>query len=526
MLRPIVAFLSCGLFISSIHANGIPEEKYSVEERSIAQLQSDLKAGHITSEQLVRAYLKRITTLDQSGPHLRAVLSINPDALTEARALDRERSKSGARGPLHGIPILLKDNIESADRIPTTAGSLALARNISGVDASVVAALREAGAIILGKANLSEWANFRSEHSINGWSAVGGLTRNPYVLDRTPCGSSSGSAVAVAASLTAASLGTETDGSITCPASVNGVVGLKPTFGLLHQDHIVPIAHSQDTAGPLGRSVEDVALMLAVMTKSPNLAAALSAHSLEGKRVGVLTASGDQYPELDVVYEAARQSLRAAGATLIDVQLQGGTQVYAAEKVVLLSQFKQDIDAYLSATPAQVTTRSLADLIEFNRRTPRELELFDEELFVHSQSAGGVANPSYRAALELGKQWARTSLEELFVHYELDAIVGPTSGPAWRIDVVNGDHATKAFGAIPAVAGYPHLTVPMGFIRELPVGMSFIGKPNSEAELLGIGFAFEQAARARRAPKFIPTVDDLDHFNSVTRRTAFATQSR
>jgi len=477
--------------------------------KPIVELQSDLAAGRTTSEQLVRAYLARIAALDRAGPALRSIIALNPAALQLARELDAERRQRGARGPLHGIPILLKDNIESIDALPTTAGSLALAQNFADRDAPIVAHLRAAGAIILGKANLSEWANFRSERSISGWSALGGLTKNPHVLDRSACGSSAGSAAAVAALFAVASVGTETDGSITCPASMNGIVGLKPTLGLLAKQGIVPLAHSQDTAGPMARSVTDAALMLGAMTGSAHdYAKALSTTSLAGKRVGVWRFRSGRYPQVEALYEQALAVLRAAGATLIEVSVPDTTAVSNAEEIVLFAEFKADLNAYLADTPRAVLARSLEQLIEFNKQTPRELVLFGQELFVRANATASLDDVAYKTALTDSKRLAGAEgIGRLLKSERLDLIVAPTTGPAWRIDLVSGDGYPGSFSTLPAVSGYPHLTVPMGAVRDLPVGISFIGPPLSEPLLLGAGYAYEQRARIQVRPLFKPTIE-------------------
>jgi amidase len=482
---------------------------------SIEQIQARMSAGRLTSEQLVRAYLDRIARLN---PRLRAVIAVNPQALKDARALDRERRANGPRGPLHGVPVLLKDNIESADPMPTTAGSRALRDNLTGRDAFLAARLRAAGAVILGKANLSEWANFRSEHSVSGWSAVGGLVRNPYVLDRSACGSSSGSAAAVAAELAAAAVGTETDGSLTCPGSMDGIVALKPTLGLVSRSRIVPIAHSQDTAGPMGRSVADVALLLAAMAGSdpadPATAEAdahkadyvrvLTPDALKGSRIGVLRFEAGRRPETDPVFERALAVLRAAGAILVEVKGPPREQIGKDEQLVLRAEFKADLARYLADAPPAVKARSLEDVIAFDRADPVELSLFGQDNFEEAAKAPGLDDPAYRAALGESKRLAGPEgIDRLLKADRLDALVAPTTGPAWRIDLLLGDHYPGGFSGLAAVAGYPHLTVPMGRIRELPVGLSFIGPAWSDAELLALGYAFEQRARARRPPRFL-----------------------
>jgi amidase len=448
---------------------------------------------------------------------------LNPDAVTQARELDRELKQKGARGPLHGIAILIKDNIETADRMPTTAGSLALAANLTGRDAPIVANLRAAGAVILGKTNLSEWANFRSEHSLSGWSAVGGLTRNPHVLDRSACGSSAGSGAAVAAGLAPASVGTETDGSITCPAAINGLVGLKPTVGLLSGQYIVPISHTQDTAGPMTRTVTDAALLLAGLRGSgsgcgpnkvscdTNYIAALTSSALQGKRVGVWRFRAGQFPGLEPVYERALEVLRSAGATLVEVAVPEQGALSQAEEVVLFTEFKADLNAYLATTPPAVTARTLEQLIEFNRKQPQELSLFGQEIFIKSQATTGLDSEAYKKAVVDGPRLAGAEgISRVLSENKLDLLVAPTTAPAWRVDVANGDQFGGSFTTLPAVSGYPHLTVPMGDVRSLPVGLSFIGVPWSEALLLGAGFAYESRAKVSITAKFIPSLESKE----------------
>ncbi|MGV8929937.1 MAG: amidase [Brevundimonas sp.] len=426
-----------------------------------------------------------------------------------------------------GLPILLKDNIETAD-MPTTAGSLALVNNAPGRDAPLVARLREAGAVILGKTNLSEWANIRSSNSTSGWSAVGGLTRNPYALDRNTCGSSSGSGAAVAAGLAPAAIGTETDGSITCPAAINGIVGFKPTVGLVSRTHIVPISHSQDTAGPMTRTVEDAAIVLTVIAGSDPLdaataeadarkldyRAALDAGSLNGARLGVMRFAGGYTAETLAVFEANLQVLRDAGAVLVDITEAPSDEAAMgeAELVVLLAELKADLNAYLASTdPEQVPTRTLADLIAFNQAEPRELALFGQELFIAAEETGGLQDPAYIEARATSLRLAGAEgIDKLLRDHTLVALVGPTTGPAWTTDVVNGDHYGGAVSTMPAIAGYPHLTVPMGFVRGLPVGISFIGGKWDDARVLSLGYAFEQRTRALRPPTFARSIDAAD----------------
>lgn len=500
-MRPALAMLASLVFVASASAGTVRGNQ------SILALQKSMSAGSLSAVSLTRFYLRRIHAMNHRGPRLHAVIAVNPRAIAEARASDRRRRRHGLRGPLDGIPILIKDNIDTRDPLPTTAGSLALVDNFAGHDAPVVAALRAAGAIILGKTNLSEWANFRSAHSISGWSGVGGLTRNPYVLDRTACGSSSGSAVAAAADLAAASVGTETDGSITCPASMNGIVGLKPTLGLISQRGIVPIAHSQDTAGPMGRSVADVALMLSAMT-GKDYTRGLWPSALHGKRIGVLRFGAGRDPEMDGVYGRALARLKAAGATLVDVATPAMKPIQTAEQTVLLDEFKDAIDQYLAATPAGVRTRNLAQLIAYDRGSPREMRYFGQGLFLQAQATSGEKSANYRAALAKSKRLAGAQgIDRLLRQFHLDLLVAPTTTPAWRVDVVYGDTNGDAFTTLPAVAGDPHLSVPMGQVRGLPVGLSLIGPARSERLLLDCGFAFEARSRGFVPPRYLPTVD-------------------
>jgi amidase len=479
--------------------------------RSIEQLQQAMAKGQLTSEALVHYYLDRIESLDRQGPNLHALIALNPDAVDQARALDQERREHGPRGPLHGIPLVVKDNIETQDRMPTTAGSYALANNFAQHDAPVVAALRAAGAVILGKTNLSEWADFRSSRATSAWSAVGGLTRNPYVLDRTPCGSSSGSAVGVAVDLAAASIGTETDGSITCPASMNGIVGLKPTLGLISQQGIVPIAHSQDTAGPMGRSVADVAILLNAMAGKSDYVKALDPNALQGKRIGVLRFEPGRYPQLDIIYASALERLKAAGATLVDVSTPDLAPIETAEMKVLLTEFKADLNRYLAGTNPGVKVRSLSQLIAYDRSSLYELELFGQDILLQAEGTTGLDDSSYRAALEESKRLAAAQgIDRLLRGDRLDLLVAPTTTAAWRVDILFGDRNTSASTTLAAVAGYPHLSVPMGQIEGLPVGLSFIGAAWSEPLLLACGYAFSMHSPPLEAPKFAPSLEDAE----------------
>ena len=487
----------------------------NLEEISIAELHDRMQRGEISAEAVTAWYLARIDAIDRAGPELRSVLEINPDALTIARALDEEWQAAGPRGPLHGIPILLKGNVDTADRMATSAGSVALRHHRPPEDAFLVKRLRDAGAVILGKANLSEWSNFRSTMSSSGWSSLGGQTRNPYDLARNPCGSSSGSAVAVAANLAVVAVGTETDGSIVCPAGVNGIVGIKPTLGLISRSGIVPIAHSQDTAGPMARSVRDAALLLGAITgrdasdpasrelaaSVPNYTANLAADGLEGRRIGVLRNyfGADDNPHVEEVFAASIETLREAGAEIVDgIELDLG-DAGSHEYTVLLHEFKHDLAVYLDATGADFAT--LAELIEFNDAHAAEaMPFFGQEIFLAAEATGGLEDPAYVEALAESKRLATTALDTAFADERLDAIVAPTNGPAWMTDHVNGDHFSLSSSRYAAISGYPSVTVPAGFAQGLPLGLSFIGPPLSEQVLIEAAYAFEQATGARRAP--------------------------
>lgn len=499
----------------------------SMPERSIAQLSDDMAAGRTSSERLVKAYLARIEKIDRSGPTLRSVIATNPDAVAQAQALDAERRAKGARGPLHGVPILIKDNIDTRDAMPTTAGSLALKDNLTGRDAPLVARLRAAGAVILGKTNLSEWANFRDGDSTSGWSAVGGLVRNPYALDRNSCGSSSGSGAAVAANLAAAAVGTETDGSIACPATINGVVGFKPTVGLVSRTHVVPISSSQDTAGPMARHVRDAALLLTAMAGSDaadpataeadarrrDYAAALSPEALRGKRIGVLRYRTGTNPAVDALFAAALAELHQRGAELVDIAESGVPRTLGEhELTLLLTEFKAGVNAYLATTPPAVTTRTLADLIAFNEaHATTELRLFGQRIFIEANATQGLDDPAYLKARAEAKRLAGPEgIDRLLAANRVSLLVAPTMGPAWMTDVVNGDqYSGGSSSQLPAVAGYPHLTVPMGAVKGLPVGLSFIGPAWSDAEVLAAGYAYDQASRLRQPPAFLEHSEEL-----------------
>jgi amidase len=485
---------------------------------ALAALASSLAAAQPvpTSEAIVRASLERITRID---PHLNSVIAIEPTAVEQARAFD---SRGAAPGLVAGQPVLIKDNIETAGTLPTTAGSLALANNVTNRDAPLVARLRAAGGIIVGKTNLSEWANIRSNVSISGWSAVGGQVRNPWALDRNACGSSSGSGAAVAAGLVRLAIGTETDGSVTCPAAINGIVGLKPTVGLVSRTHVVPISHSQDTAGPMAASVREAAALLSAIAGSDpqdpatseadrrkrDYAAALDADSLKGKRIGVMRfASGFG---TEAAFETALAVLREKGAVLVDIRRFDDRAVNSNELPVLLTELKADMGKYLRSSPAPIAVRSLADVIAFDKAHERqEMALFGQELFEQAQKTKGLADPAYKKARRTSFMAAGPNgIDHLLRQYRVVALVGPTMPPAWKIDAVNGDQVSGGgAGSLAAVAGYPHLTVPMGLVKGLPVGLSFMGPKWSEQLLLNLGYAYEQARGPFPAPKFPPSIE-------------------
>jgi amidase len=500
---------------------------FDLEEATVADLQLAMSSGRMTSRSITQQYISRIEELDRKGPTLRHVLEINPDALSIADSLDRERKAGQVRGPLHGIPILLKDNIDTADRMTTTAGSLALEGSIPLQDATIAAKLRSAGAVLLGKTNLSEWANFRSTHSSSGWSGRGGQAKNPYVLDRNPCGSSSGSGGAVSANLCALAIGTETDGSIVCPSSANGIVGIKPTLGLVSRAGIIPIAHSQDTAGPMTRTVRDAVILLNALTgidpRDPATRTAqargqidytrsLDPNGLRAARIGVARNKFFGYSDVtDKLINDAIGVMKAQGAVIVDpANIETAGKFDDSEFDVLLYEFKADLNAYLASLGPKAPVRTLQAIIDFNERNKdREMPWFGQEIMLMAQKKGPLSEKKYRDELAKNIRMSRTQgIDATMNKYNLDAIVAPTGSPAWTTDLLNGDHFSGASSTPAAVAGYPNINVPAGFSHNLPVGISFFGRAYSEPRLIRLAYAYEQATKHRRPPQFIPTLAD------------------
>jgi amidase len=498
---------------------------FELDETTIAALQDAMKSGRLTAHSITEKYLTRIGELDRRGPSLHSVIEVNPDALAIARELDRERKAKGPRGPLHGIPVLVKDNIGTRDRMTTTAGSLALEGSIPLHDSFVAEQLRKAGAILLGKANLSEWANFRSDHSTSGWSGRGGQARNPYALDRNPCGSSSGSGVAASANLCPVALGTETDGSIVCPSSTNGIVGIKPTVGLASRSGVVPISHTQDTAGPMARTVADAATLLGSMTgvdprdpatlasrgkTQPDYTKFLDASSLKGARIGVVRQLFGYSTFVDKLADDAIAAMKDQGAVIVDpAEIETFKQMGDGEFDVLLYEFKADLNAYLSALGPKAPVHSLKEIIVFNEKHAREeMPYFGQETFIKAEAKGPLSSSEYQKALVKCRTLSgEKGIDATMEKYKLDALVAPTGAPAWTTDLVNGDHDTGGSSGPAAIAGYPHVTVPAGYVFGLPVGISFFGRAWSEPTLIKLAYAFEQATKFRKPPKFLPTAD-------------------
>ena len=497
--------------LQSQQSNNVNYREYDIES-----LQALMQAGDLSSVQLVQFYLDRIEAIDRQGPKLNSIIEINPEAIEIAKALDAERQKSGPRGPMHGIPVVLKANIDTDDQMETTAGSLALKGHHPPADAFVVTKLREAGAVILGKANLSEWANFRSNHSSSGWSSIGGQTNNPYGLLRNPCGSSSGSAVSVAASLTSVAVGTETNGSVVCPASVNGIVGIKPSLGLISRSGIIPIAHSQDTAGPMARTVKDAALLLNAMVgadpadpladsfpgNTPDFAAGLSKDALRGKRIGVYRGHSGAGKDVRVeqIIADTIETLKFLGAEVVDPVEIDTEGMGSASSTVLYYEFKTDLGKYLVGSGAPF--KSQADIIEFNEANAATvMPLFGQERMLKAQDKGPLTDVEYLEALAESKRISQNGIDNALKTHKLDALIAPTRSPAWMTDNVNGDHSSGiSSSSLAAVSGYASITLPAGNVLGLPVGISFIGGNFSDAKLIQLAYAFEQASQARKPP--------------------------
>ena len=498
---------------------------FELEEITIGELQDGMTSGKYSARAIAEKYLARIVAVDKSGPRVNSVIETNPDALEIAEALDKERKEKGPRGPLHGIPVLIKDNIATADRMMTTAGSLALVGSKPPRDAFVAQKLREAGAVVLGKTNLSEWANIRSNHSISGWSGRGGQTKNPYALDRNPCGSSSGTGAGISANLAAVGIGTETDGSIVCPSSANGLAGIKPTVGLVSRSGIIPISHSQDTAGPMCRTMRDAAILLGALTGAdPDDKATaasngksfrdytqfLNADGLRGARIGVLRKAFGFNPAVDKSMEEALDAMKKQGATLVDpVQIETSGKFGETEFLGFMYELKADLDAYLAWLGPNAPVKTLREIIKFNEKNAaKEMPFFGQENFLKAQEKGPLTTPEYVEASKKNRELAgKEGIDATMDKHKLDAIVAPTGGPAWLTDIVNGDSFGGGSSEFAAAAGYPNVNVTVGFVFGLPVGISFFGRAWSEPVLIKLAYAFEQATKLRKAPRFLPHVE-------------------
>ena len=491
--------------------------------KTLPELSEALSSGELTSQALTQAYLDRIASIDRAGPQLQSVLTLNPDAMSQAKASDMRRKDGNAFGPLDGVPLMFKDNIETLDPMPTTAGAYALKDNVTERDSPLVAGLRAQGAVILGKTNLSQWANFRSSESVSGWSALGGQVRNPHMLDRSPCGSSSGSGAATAASLAAGTVGTETNGSIICPSNVNGIVGFKPTVGLVSQKHIVPISATQDTAGPMTKTVRGAALMLDAMdNQDVDYASALSGQSLVGKRVGVMRFAEGSNDDIKARFNASLKAMELAGAVLVEIEeFTRDVENYGQKSYdVLLYEFKAGMDEYLADTPSAVKPRSLEKLIAFNENEPREMAIFDQDIMELAQSKGPLSDEIYKTAkADVQRGTGAEGIDKMMRDYDVAMLVSPSGPVASRIDPVNGDvwPSWAGAGSYAAVAGYPHITVPMGDVHGVPIGFSIMAGKGQDADVLSYGYAFEAVGGKRVDPKYLRSAEDRPEFTRAMR---------
>jgi amidase len=519
----VIPALSAGRAFAAPKPTPDVVKPFEFDEATISDLQARMKSGEISARSLTQAYLDRINDVDKNGPVVNSVIEVNPDAITIAEALDKERKERGPRGPMHGIPVLIKDNIDTADKMLTTAGSLALVGSRPSQDSGVAKKLRDAGAVILGKTNLSEWANIRSSHSSSGWSGRGGLTKNPYALHRNPCGSSSGSGAGVSANFCTVAVGTETDGSVVCPSSANGIVGIKPTLGLISRAGVIPISHSQDTPGPMARTVRDAAIFLGALAGSdPRDAATADASSkmqkdytqfldpngLRGARIGVARKYFGFNDAVDALLNDLIREMKSAGAVIVDpADLESHGKFDETELLMLMYELKTDLNAYLAQRPGK-QVRTLADLIAFNEENKdREMPYFGQDLFLKAQEKGPLTDKEYVAALAANHSLSREhGIDGVMDKFHLDALFAPTGGPAWLTDLANGDHASGGSSNAAAVAGYPNINVPAGFLFELPVGISFFGRAWSEPTLLKIAYGFEQLIKARKPPQFLTEI--------------------
>lgn len=520
----LLIFVSGLIIISSCRQPAAPEQNQQasnswLEEMTISSLQSSYKEGKYSIVDITQAYLDRIIEIDKTGPSLNAIIEINPDAVQIAEELDRELKEGKIRGPMHGVPVLLKDNIDTKDKMPTTAGATVLRNSYVTTDSHIAKKLREAGAVIIGKANLSEWANFRADISSSGWSGIGGQTKNPYILDRNPCGSSSGSAVAVSANLCMVAIGTETNGSIVCPSNNNGIVGIKPTVGLLSRTGIIPISFTQDTPGPMARTVEDAAICLGVMTGIDpedsktslsegkyltDYSGFLKKDGLKGKRIGVIKNSGSFFDMVDSLLKHAISDMTANGAEIVEVEAPSGREYNNSSYQVLLYEFKDGLNKYFARLGDNAPVKNLTELIEFNRKDTIELKYFDQKILIQAEKKGDLNSKEYLESLKkMLKATREDGIDKLMNTNNLDALIAPTGSPAWKTDLILGDHFKGGSSSLAAISGYPAITVPMGMISGLPVGITFFGRAWSEPLLIEIAYSYEQAAKHRQPPKYL-----------------------